>query len=560
MAGLALAFTASADWSRTVEDPVKLFPTGTSSYATDVKVAPDGTIWSYIYYPNTEHAEDEYDIDKVVYEYRLQHYDKDGNPQFGDMGLLVSDYSNWSYTVVDDLLYVDRHGNAILIVSDCRNSGESKKSYTAYKVSPSGEMLWGHDGVPVSDPLKPDGLVAWMNVVELTDGSFVFAWMGMEEDGTTRLYMQRLNEAGEAQWDLSKVSITDEISGYPHLVPSVDNTFIMVYGRTASTILYARKMDFEAESVWGKDVRIYRGGWGSVPLQTLLSVVPSGDGGALIAWTDDRAATRFESAYLSYVTSDGELGFAGASDEADVKLCYDGWRSFSVQACPATDGSGFYAFWRRTDGNQRYQGFKAQKVSKEGELLWGDDAVEIVPAIDTAYGYPSLQPTGDGGACAFYEEYREYFDQQGYAHRFDSEGKSVWDSGSIPVTLAGRGAAQLRSYQYMEPGKWLLTWTDGGTGADDKEETFLMTRFNEDGVFGDPGSGVQKYGVAPETLVFNGKAICGDMADGTELAVYSVDGMRVAVSSFSSGVAPVDLPAGMYMVNVYGRTLKFMVK
>lgn len=559
MAGLALACTASADWSTTVNDPVKLFPTGTSSYATDTRASSDGTMWSYIYYPNTKYAEDEYETDKVIYEYRLQHYDKQGNPEFGELGMLVSDYSNWSYTVVDNLLHVDREGNAILAVSDCRNSSDHKKSYTAYKVSPTGEMLWGEDGVALTDPMNPSGLLAWMDICELDDGSFVFAWMDMAEDNSTHVYMQRLNKAGEPQWDLNKVAMTSEVTGYPNLVPSEDNTFIMVYGRTASTILYARKMDFEAESVWGKDVRIYRGGWGQIPLQVLLSVVPSGDGGVLVSWTDDRAATMVESAYLSYVTSDGELGFAGASDEADVKLSYDGWRCFNLKACPAADGSGFYAVWRRTDGNQHFQGIQAQKVSKDGTLLWSDNGLEIEPTIDSSWGYTSCQPTSDGGLCVFYEEYRGWTDQQCFAYRVDAEGNEVW-TGSIPLSLEGRGASNLESQEFGKTGQWLLQWTDGGTGGEDNKDTYFVTRFNENGSFGDPSTSVSIIESGAETLRFNGTAICGNMADGTEVTVYSIDGVSIATSVFSAGKASVSLPAGLYIAYVQGKAVKFVVK
>lgn len=562
MAGLALACTASADWSTTVNDPVKLFPTGTNSYATDTRVSPDGTMWSYIYHPNTKDAESEMDIEHVVYEYRLQHYDKQGNPEFGELGMLVSDYSNWSYTVVDDLLYVDKEGNAILAVSDCRNSQDSKKSYTAYKVSPTGEMLWGENGVALTDPMNPDGFVAWMDITELTDGSIVFAWMVMNDDSSnsTYIYMQRLNKAGEPQWDLEKVAMKDEITGYPNLVSSDDNTFIMVYGRTSSKLLYARKMDFEAESVWGKDVRIYRGGWGQTPLQTLLTVVPSGDGGVLVSWTDDRAATQCESAYLSYVTSDGELGFAGASDEADVKLSYDGWRCFNLRACPAADGSGFYAFWRRTDGNQRFQGMQAQKVSKDGTLLWGDNGLEIEPAIVTTWGYTACQPTSDGGLCVFYEEYRDWYDQQCYAYRVDGEGKEVWNTGSVPCSVELRGATQLSAQEFGKTGEWLLSWTDGGTSAEDKGETYMVTRFNEDGTFGIPSAGVSVIESYAETLRFNGSDICGNVADGTEVTIYSIDGVSVATSVFSAGKASVNLPAGLYIAYVQGNAVKFVVK
>ncbi|MDE5922315.1 MAG: hypothetical protein K2G79_02355, partial [Muribaculum sp.] len=95
------------------------------------------------------------------------HFDADGNPTFPAEGLLLCDYANWSYTVVNEYLMVDHEGNAIVVVHDCRNSSAKGKSYTAYKVNAKGEMLWGEDGVAVSDPLKPASFSAFMSMVEL---------------------------------------------------------------------------------------------------------------------------------------------------------------------------------------------------------------------------------------------------------------------------------------------------------------------------------------------------------------------------------------------------------
>lgn len=95
---------------------------------------------------------------------------------------------------------------------------------------------------------------------------------------------------------------------YPYLINSGDNQFILVYAKGSNQDLYARKIDFDGTSVWPEDTRIYRGGFGSIPLWTILNVQPSGDGGVILSWNDDRYYTNTESAYLSYVKPNGELG------------------------------------------------------------------------------------------------------------------------------------------------------------------------------------------------------------------------------------------------------------
>lgn len=558
-AALLTAGTAMAGWGNDNESPVAIFPTGTGSYATEVSAAADGSVWAMIYHPNTEKAEGETDVENVVYEYRLQHFDPQGNPTFPAEGILLCDYSNWSYTVVNDYLTVDKDGNAIVVVNDCRNSNERGKSYTAYKVNTKGEQLWGEDGVAISDPLKPASMAACMRMVELEDGSYVFAWSEYDTAGLSHVYMQRLSKDGKTQWDLSKVALTDEVTANPYLVNSGENTCILVYTRTASDVLYARKVDFEGESVWGKDTRIYRGSWGSVPIHVTLFVRSSGNGGALVTWNAELDGSGAESAYMSYITADGKLGFAGQSDEGELKLCYDEFRALGVQSVPANDGSCFYALWRRTDRNQRFHSIMMQRVSLTGDLLWGDEAKEIFPLTENiSLGFQSVQAAGENDACGFYEIYRTYFDQQCYATRVNSEGNFVWPDETIELSENGRKAASLETRPFVD-GSYLCTWTDGGTGEDDDATTYYMTRLNEDGTFGIPDAGVEStVAEAAVALAFDGTALRG--TDGASVSVYTATGALAATYTLRGGVAKVNLPAGFYVAATGAQAVKFVVK
>ena len=73
---------------------------------------------------------------------------------------------------------VDKDGNAIVVVHDLRNSPSEEQllSYTIYKVSPEGEMLWGNEGLSIDGGISYETSAA-MKVIQLEDGSYVFAWM-----------------------------------------------------------------------------------------------------------------------------------------------------------------------------------------------------------------------------------------------------------------------------------------------------------------------------------------------------------------------------------------------
>lgn len=433
---------------------------GTSIYDNKTVVGKDGTTYFLGYCPNLKEAEDEYDTDNVVYEYRLQAIDKNGVRKFGDLGLLISDYPNRSYCVVNDYLYLDKEGNIIVVVFDARaHEYEDLMGAYAYKISPEGEMLWGEDGVLLGNGRD---LVAAMRMVELTDGSIVFAWM-RSHGQLLAIDLQRITAKGERQWEPTEVGLNDETITYqyPYLVDAGMNQFILVYAKGGAQDLYARKMDFDGTSVWSEDTRIYRGGWGSIPLWTILDVKPSGDGGVILGWNDDRNMTNIETAYMSYVTKDGEIGFSGASDNGDVKLNYSEFRNFNCKVMADPAGDGFLAFWRETSEGQSWQRMVMQKVSKEGELLYGDEGVMIADFEETNFGYNSIQPGNEGEAALFYmRQNAGYGDVDVLYITFKTETGEFLMEEPHRLIAGTKERSSMTSHVCQEEGFWILKWKE----------------------------------------------------------------------------------------------------
>ena len=433
---------------------------GTSIYDNKTVVGKDGTTYFLGYCPNLKEAEDEYDTDNVVYEYRLQAIDKNGVRKFGDLGLLISDYPNRSYCVVNDYLYLDKEGNIIVVVFDARaHEYEDLMGAYAYKISPEGEMLWGEDGVLLGNGRD---LVAAMRMVELTDGSIVFAWM-RSHGQLLAIDLQRITAKGERQWEPTEVGLNDETVTYqyPYLVDAGMNQFILVYAKGGAQDLYARKMDFDGTAVWNEDTRIYRGGWGTIPLWTILDVKPSGDGGVILGWNDDRSMTNIETAYMSYVTKDGEIGFSGASDNGDVKLNYSEFRNFNCKVMADPAGDGFLAFWRETSEGQSWQRMVMQKVSKEGELLYGDEGVMIADFEETNFGYNSIQPGNEGEAALFYmRQNAGYGDVDVLYITFKTETGEFLMEEPHRLIAGTKERSSMTSHVCQEEGFWILKWKE----------------------------------------------------------------------------------------------------
>lgn len=485
--------TTMAQWNNNPSEGLLVWPDGKSFYDNSMQIGEDCTTWLCVYHPQNGTVAT-----------TVQAIDSTGVKLLGEEGLLVSEERNMSYTVVNQHLLIDRDGNAIVCVHDLRNApqGEQRLSYTIYKISPEGEMLWGDEGIAVDGAIAYE-MSAAMKMIQLEDGSYVFAWMRLNGD-LLAIEMQRVSEDGELLWNPEDVRLIDNTTTYtyPYLVNSGDNQFILVYAKGSNQDLYARKIDFDGTPVWPEDTRIYRGGFGSIPLWTILDVQPSGDGGVIVAWNDDRYYTNIESAYLSYVKPNGELGFTAG--EEGQKLGYAGWRSFNVTARYDSKTNSFIALWRETDADQNWYRLVTQRVSLQGELLWGEEALELCPMEQIPIAYMSLQPGNEGEIAVFYMMNRGYFgDVINYAMLLDSEtGESLWEEQPYAFTTNISEKASLETTPLTKNGFWITKWEDNGIlGGDNNIDRLYMQRLNHNMTVGNPGTGAVKA-TRTETVQF----------------------------------------------------------
>lgn len=384
---------AFAQWGTTAADNIKVVDA--YSNTQEIGMTPDGSTWVYYQTPVDE------DFSGVGI--NLQLIDSLGNKKFGEEGMLISNKPTRSWTTCNKYLFVDAEGNAIVAVHDIRNAVETKYlSYTIYKVSPEGEMLWGEDGVEL-EPGEAFPLSSHMTTTQIADGSYIFAWASVDPTTqTTGVKLQRLSADGEPLWDIEEVRLFDTTATteytWPTVVDAGNNQVIVVYFKGSNLDMYARKLDFDGSSVWSEDTRIYRSGWPGVAVWSLIDVKPSGDGGVLVAWTDDRYSTG-TATYMSYVKSNGEIGFSAGVD--GQKLGYSGLSGTQVECAydPHTDC--FLAVWREAY-SASYFCTVAQLLSKDGELLWGEEGYMVQPLSPHQYGYYSLQTAPDGEMAIFY--------------------------------------------------------------------------------------------------------------------------------------------------------------
>lgn len=390
----AAAMCCSAAMAQWVTDPelnTQIIAGVQEVYSDEMDVAEDGTVFYNFNSPQNGNTN--------TY---VQIVDKDGKELLGETAKMISSERARTWVAVNQLMLVDHEGNAIISVSDCRYApvDADALSYTLYKVSPTGELLWGEDGINLENG-QTNGMEAKMTMVQLEDGSYVCAWTVVEE--TQWINMQRVSKDGQLMWDAPKQLKSETIPyTYPYLVNAGDNQFIMVYSQGTSQYLMAQKYDFDGEPVWAKATPVYKGGFGSIPLWTFVTVIPDEEGGAFVGWYDDRYYTDYEDAYVSHILSDGSYGFVSGVD--GTKLSQSEYtRSFGPKMAYDPVEQCLYTVHRELVGTSSFNKLVVQKLNRDGELLWGVDGSDLTELSDqTSVSYASIQVTGDGDAVAFW--------------------------------------------------------------------------------------------------------------------------------------------------------------
>ena len=559
---------AVAQWSNTPEETLLIY--GGPINEPELAVAPNGNTW--VYYQVA--ADENYSGLTVC----LQLVDTLGNKLFGENGLKVSDKPNRSWLLCNKYLYVDRDGNAIVAVHDIRNAVDTKYlSYTIYKISQDGEFLWGEDGLAL-EGTEAFATSSHISTTQVDDGSYVLVWDAVNpETEQYEVRMQRISPDGELLWNVEDVAITDPsgkvLYTWPTVVDAGMNQVIVIYFAGSSYDMYARKLDFDGTSAWKEDTRLYRSGWSQIPAWSVIDVKSSGDGGALVAWADDRYLTG-SSTYITYVKGNGEIGFAAGID--GQKLGYSDYLGTQAYCMPDPHTDTFLAVWREAYSGLYFR-MMAQRLTKDGELLWGETGYELTPFSDGQYGYGTIQTAPDGQAAFFYM-HNNIVDRntESYVTLLNVADTTMRKDMMFSDNSIFKERYDLQTTALTPQNAWNAMWLEGLSGS---ILDMKMHRINADLTLGNKDAAVD----AIETQNFTFSAVA-DMVQGATLfaveaqqttqavlTIYDLNGAVVATpfdGVLNAGKQYLEwnanVPAGVYLATLATtngvKTVKLLVK
>lgn len=401
-----------------------------------------------------------FDTRSGSYALYLQKLDAAGNKLFASNGLLISNNPQ-SSSLVDYDLKVDAQNNAIIAFTDIRN-GSSINPFV-YKISPTGQFLWGANGVTLADTTTT--YQANPKIVCTSDGNYFVIWF--YGSSPKRIAMQKLNSLGVKQFTPTaiyvKSSTTNENYDWPWPVVSDNGSIILMWaGYTGTFIspgnykLYSQKYSSTGQPLWGASpTMVYS--LGRVSGFYTPFVASDGNNGAVYCWQDDRNSTNITNSYVQRQRADGTFmfpvnGSIAATNTSDVLR-------FAPSATVNASTNETFVYWQQKNGLQSMIGLYGQKYDSTGTAKW--DAANGLPfkPMD-GNSFSSLSSfSKEGKAYVFYLESTTTGTSFVKGFSNDGAGAMQWQGGI--VTLSSYASSKIRNWSSMTTnGMFVCTWED----------------------------------------------------------------------------------------------------
>ena len=387
----------------------------------------------------------------------VQKIDKEGKQKLNSSGMLVSQDSSQASP---PKIARDSKGGAMIIWSD-PHAGDP--DLYMQSLNNEGKLVWGEYGSPL---LSIKG--AQENPEIFGSSPYIIIWSDMRS-GTSQLYAQKISEAGGYLFPNQEGLLLSSNGVEPQNADAVllqsGDIFCAYQDRKKGNFdIYSDYILQSGKILWANVVNSSKG---SVAHQNFDCVWTMG--GAVFAFEDYRSG--YSNIYLQKVSKSGGLlwgknGIAAAAaknNQKNPRIISDG------------DGGAVVVFEDfRWGTNSRIY---AQKITSDGIIAWEDAAIPLAPKAPSVDQIkPKIVPDGAGGALVVYCDYRSNLNYKDiYAQRINKDGELLWGKEGKVVSAGGGD----QDNPVIAPKSLYIAWTDCRNG--DRNSDIYAQKLDLDG-------------------------------------------------------------------------------
>ena len=408
--------------------------------------------------------------DSGNYDVRLQRLDSSGNELWDHNGILISDNPAMSWLTDWDMI-VDQNNHVILTFQDIRNGGNN--NVYAYRIAPDGTFVWGADGLELSNSTAFD--VSPKACITST-GNTVVTWQA-----DTVIIMQKIAPDGTLLWgpDGITLSCADTYSWPQPLAVEDDNILLKFFHDSGPPYAptrhcYMQKYDTNGNAVWTSDTVVSNAG-GITAWTQVFNIISDENNGCFISWHDSRGGGTISYPFVQHVNSDGSVAFTANG----VQLSTEANRqNFYPESVFNVGNDELITYWSQTDGAQNNHGITGQKLDTSGNLLWGTNGNNII-SISSLYVLPFAVRQANDDVIILFEEYTDAVNAYVKAMRLDTDGNYVWPAEQVTMCSVASSKVHSEGSQFSN-NQIIATWEDDRNGPKD----IYAQNINLDGTIG----------------------------------------------------------------------------
>lgn len=390
------------------------------------------------------------------YDIRLQYFTFDGIAQWDADGLLVSNHSQYSW-VTDWDLTTDNNGNCVLAFNDARNGNAD---VFAYSISPSGEFLWGDDGIRLTSDVSDEFLPS---ITVTSENNTIVVWQRYT-DTFREIAMQKITPSGELSWGANgKVFKSLEYNyGGPRVLGVEGDNYLMAFYKEIGNFpsftrsIYVQKFDADGTPMWMGNV-LASDANGINPYNN-FNIAPDNANGIIIAWMDDRNSDLNIDGAVQRVNADGSIDWpangstvSNSTNNSHQNVCILG----------ITNADEVIVSWSKKTENQNFTAVAGQKFSVVGEKMWTDFGNEFVAMSSNISGTNGGVVFNGDNSMVVYEEFISGVSASNLkVFAVNKSGAFIWD----PTTtlMAGRSTSKVHVVlSNLDNDQLIAVWEEG---------------------------------------------------------------------------------------------------